>query len=354
MEGIGQLFIHGVSGVRLTDGEKKFLKEAQVGGIIFFKHNYESPAQIAELINDIQATRTGLPLYISVDQEGGRVIRFKAPFMQLPAMFKLGEINSPKLTYELHAHVAQEFVACGVNLNFSPCADILRDITSNAIGDRAFGYDPEIISKHVTAVVRGLQTNKVMACAKHFPGHGATSKDSHFDLPYIKISEQELFEKELVPFEKAVKARVEFVMMAHLVVDCIDEENPCSLSPKAYQLLRNKLKFKKIIISDDMEMKALTNKYSMAEAATLALAAGADMLCYRTMEKAQEAYAGVCAAAKEGRISAAELEKKMKRVMNSKKSNLLPYEPIYVPTIQNKIGNETAKSLMKIIEEKTQ
>jgi len=352
MKNLGQLFIHGLSGLKLTQNEKTFLKKEQIGGIILFKHNYDSPGQIAELVNEIQSIKEDLPFFIGVDQEGGRVVRFKSPFLQLPPMLKLGEINSPKLTFDLHVQVAKELSACGINLNFSPCADILRETTSNAIGDRSFGHESEIVSKHVTAVIRALQNNNVLACVKHFPGHGGTSKDSHFDLPYIKLSKEEFFNFDIIPFEKAIKSRVEFVMMAHLVVDFIDENNPCTLSSKAYQILRKELKFKKIIITDDMEMKALSNRFSYGESALMALKAGADMLCYRTMEKAQEAYEGVLASAQKGLITQTEIDEKNARIKECKINYLKNVKPIYVPSIQDQIANTAAQDLLKILEKK--
>ena len=142
--------------------------------------------------------------------------------------------DSPKLTYEVHNVMAKELIACGVNLDYSPYCDILTNEKNQVIGDRAFGRDAETVEKHISAAIRGLQSNGVMACAKHFPGHGDTTKDSHYHLPYITKSKEELLELEVKTFQKASKARVEFIMMAHLVVDCIDKDLPATLSKPAY------------------------------------------------------------------------------------------------------------------------
>lgn len=333
MNDVGQLFISGISGLSLREDEKDFLQNENIGGVILFKENYADPGQLAELINEIQKLRDEYPLFISVDQEGGRVKRFKSHFTQFPAMNDVAKAGSPKLTFEVHRLMSEELNACGVNLNFSPCCDIWTNPNNKVIGDRAFGDNPDIVEKHVSAAIRGLHANNVLACAKHFPGHGHTKKDSHYDLPYVKRSLDELRDMELKPFNKASKSRAELMMMAHLVVDAIDTEFPCTLSSKAYDFLREELKYKKIIITDDMEMKAISDRYDYGEAAKMALEAGADILLYRTMEKAQEAYNGVMEYIKSNELRKSILEDKAKRVLDCKKRFFQEYKPTYIPTL---------------------
>jgi len=352
MTELGQLFILGISGKKLTEEEGHFLEQENIGGVIFFKHNYESPAQIAELVNSIQEKRQEDPLFISLDHEGGRVIRFGPPFTQFPAMNKVGLINSPKLTFEIYQLMAQELKTVGVNLNFAPCCDILHSNTHSAIGDRAFSGDHETVSKHITAAIRGLQANGIIACAKHFPGHGLSSKDSHFDLPIIKTSLEQLLEVETRPFCKASKARVEMIMMAHLIVDAIDERLPTSLSDKAYEFLRKTTKFQKIIVSDDMEMKAITEHYGIENAPVMCLNAGADLLCYRNFEVGKSAYLAVKKAVKEKIIPLEKITDKLKRIYLCKKEYLSDYTPIDIPAIQNMIGTLNSKNLMDELNEK--
>jgi beta-N-acetylhexosaminidase len=334
---LGQLFITGISGLSLTAEEKEFLQSNNIGGVILFANNYANPAQLAELVNDIQTLRDEYPLFVSVDQEGGRVKRFKNNFTQFPSMFDVAKHDSPKLTFEVHKILAEELAACGINVDYSPCCDIWTNPKNNVIGDRSFGTDKEVVEKHVSAAIRGLHTGNVLACAKHFPGHGDTLKDSHFDLPYVTKSKEELESLELVPFVKASKSRVEFMMMAHLVVDAIDKELPTSLSPKAYKYLREYLKFKKIIITDDMEMKAVTGKYSDGEAAVMALKAGADVVLYRSMKSAREAYSAVKEAVKFQKLKKDLMGDKIRRVLNCKKTHFKEYKPIYIPTLEKLI-----------------
>jgi len=343
---LGQLFMTGISGLSLTDDEKYFIKENNLAGVILFKHNYQDPGQLAELVNEIQTLRDEYPMFISVDQEGGRVKRFQTHFTQFPAMLEVGKHNSPKLVFEVHKALADELSACGVNLNFSPCCDIWSNPSNKVIGDRAFGRTAEEVEQNISAAIRGLHTGNVLACAKHFPGHGCTTKDSHYDLPYVNKTLEELRSEELKPFLRASKSRAEFMMMAHLVVDAIDKKLPCTLSKKAYAFLRDELKFKKIIITDDMEMKAIADHYSYGEAAKMALQAGADILLYRSLESTRVAFESVQKDIKDQVIHKNELFDKIARVLDCKKRFFKEYKPIYIPSLSKEFKEGRHKDLL--------
>ena len=180
MSDLGQLIITGISGTELTEEEKKFIENENIGGIILFSKNYETPDQLARLVNSIQVLRQEYPLFISVDNEGGRVLRFQDHFSQIPAAFNLAKLNSPKIIFQMAKIQADEYLACGVNLNFAPVCDIWNNPNNEVIGDRAYGVNAEDVSKYVSAAIRGFQKHGIMACAKHFPGHGNTLEDSHF------------------------------------------------------------------------------------------------------------------------------------------------------------------------------
>lgn len=346
MDNFGQLLISGIKGTTLLPEEVEFIKNEKLGGVILFSHNFEDPAQLAELINSIQKHRDEYPLFISVDQEGGRVMRFKKHFTQFPAMLDIAQLDSPKLVFEVHQIIAKELAACGINLSFSPCCDILTNPENKVIGDRAYGTDAESVEKFISAAIRGLQTSGLLSCAKHFPGHGSTFKDSHFDLPLVKTTLDELKNRELIPFIKASKSRVEFMMMAHLLVDAIDDKLPTSLSPKAYEFLRQETKFTKIVVTDDMEMKAISDKYTIEESTVMALSAGTDMLIYRNMEDARKALASIREAVKKKQLKREEVLEKLSRVEKCKKDNLSTYQPIYIPKIADSFNTPEAKKLM--------
>lgn len=348
MENPGSLIITGISGTALTDDEKGFIRDEKIAGVILSSHNFEDPAQLAELVNSIQSLRDEWPLFISVEHEGGRVLRFKKGFTQFPAMFEIAKMNSPKVTYEVHAVMAKELSACGINLSFSPVCDIWTNPENKVVSDRAFGVDAESVEKHVSAAIRGLQTNGVLACAKHFPGHGDTLKDGHTDLPHVRQTLQQLSEREFQPFVRASKSRVEFMMMGHLQVDAIDPKFPTSLSGKAYQILREETKFTKIVVTDDLEMKAVADKYSVEEAAVLALEAGTDMLLYRTPAAAKRAVQSVREALKTKKLKKEKFLDKVARVESCKKEYFTEYKPIYVPKITAAFNSQESKKVMEI------
>jgi beta-N-acetylhexosaminidase len=346
VDNFGQLLISGIQGTSLLPEEIEFIENEKLGGIILFSHNFENPAQLAELVNSIQKLRDEYPLFISVDQEGGRVMRFKNHFTQFPSMLDIASLDSPKLIFDVHQVLAKELSACGINLTFSPCCDILTNSENKVIGDRAFGRDAETVEKFISAAIRGLQTSGMLSCAKHFPGHGSSFKDSHFDLPLVKTTLEELREREVIPFIKASKSRVEFIMMAHLLVDALDTKLPTSLSPRAYEFLRQETKFNKIVITDDMEMKAIADKYTIEESAVMALAAGTDMLLYQFMDDAKKALGAIREAVKKKSLKRDDVLEKLVRVEKCKKENLSVYNPIFIPKISESFNTVESKKLM--------
>lgn len=349
---LGQLIITGVSGTQLTSEEAKFLESENIGGVILNERNFESPAQLAELVNNIQKCREEYPLFISVDHEGGRGSSLGALFSKLPPALDLVLLDSPKIIYHVTKIMADELSAVGVNLNLAPVCDILETEESKVIGDRAYGRDPETVSKYISSVIRGLQTNGIMSCAKHFPGHGGTVKDSHTDLPIIKRTLDELRGHEFIPFVKAVKSRVEFVMMAHLIVEGLDPDKPCSLSDKAYGLIRSEMKYNKIICTDEMEMGAIKGKYSTQDAAVLAVNAGADILIYRDMAAAEVALSALKEAVKTKKIKNETVSAHLSMVMGTKKANLAQFNPVYIPEISKKINQRASQVFLEELESK--
>lgn len=346
MDNFGQFVVTGIKGTSLSAEETQFLRDEKVGGVVLFSENFEDPSQLAELVNSIQKLRDEYPLFVSTDHEGGRVSRFKKNFTQFPAMLDYARMDSPKLVFEVHQIMAKELSACGVNLTYSPTCDILTNPENKVIGGRAYGTDALTVEKYISAAIRGLQTNGVLACAKHFPGHGDTSKDSHFDLPLVKTSLDTLREREMIPFIKASKSRVELMMMAHLLVDAIDEKLPTTLSAKAYDFLRQETKFSKIVITDDMDMKAISDRYTTEEAAIMAITAGADMLLYRSMESARKAVNVIREHSKKRLIKKELLVEKQSRIERCKKENFSSYQPIYIPKIADVFGSQEAKVLL--------
>jgi beta-N-acetylhexosaminidase len=250
-----------------------------VGGVILFARNLESAAQVAGLTRALKQA-AGRPLLVSIDQEGGRVARLRAPqgFTELPPMRALGEAGDEALAFEVGALLGRELRAVGIDQDYAPVVDVDTNPANPVIGDRAFSRDAALVGRLGGALARGLQSAGVAACAKHFPGHGDTSQDSHVDLPRLPHALPRLLEVELPPFTALARAGVAAVMTAHVVFEALDPARPATLSPPVLALLRERCGFTGCCISDDLEMKAIAAHLPLEVAAPGAVAAGVDQL----------------------------------------------------------------------------
>ena len=274
---IGQLLIGSLPGTTITQEMQSLAREFQLGGVTLFKRNIEAPEQVAELSNDLQGLSSELPLWVAVDQEGGRVARLRAPFTEWPPMATLGRAGDGTLAHRFASALAAELTAVGITLDYAPVLDIHTNPKNPIIGDRALAEDAETVAKLGARIIRGLQENGVAACGKHFPGHGDTSVDSHLALPLVEHPPDRIRRVECVPFREAIRNDVAFIMTAHILVPALDEQKPATLSPAIVRgMLREELGFNGVILSDDLEMKAIADTYSVPDAAVQAIAAGCD------------------------------------------------------------------------------
>ncbi len=311
---------------------RSLARDFGLGGVILFARNIEAPEQVAELSHDLQTLATELPLWVSADQEGGRVARLKAPFTEWPPMAVLGRSGDAGLAARFAAALAAELRAVGVTLDYAPVLDIHTNPKNPVIGDRALAEDADAVARLGTAIIRGLQQNGVAACGKHFPGHGDTSTDSHLELPVVEHPPDRIRRVECVPFRAAIAAEVAFIMTAHLLVPSLDEETPATLSRRIVSgLLRDELGFTGVILSDDLEMKALAGTHTVAEAAVQAIAAGCDgvLVCRAQVEdraRDVDVQAGVLEAlvhaVEDGRIPYARLDDALLRQRRAKERYL--------------------------------
>ncbi len=345
---LGQLFIVGFNGLELSNDTAAFLSQANIGGVILFAHNYETPAGVAELINQVQECRSELPFWVSVDHEGGKVQRFKKGFTLIPPAATVGATDSPKLAFELAEMMGKELKAVGVNLNFAPVADIQTNPNNPVIGSRAYGSTEDRVSKIVTGIVRGHMVAGVEPCVKHFPGHGDTSVDTHLALAKVDTPLEVLRDREFRPFLKSFKSRCSMVMTSHVVVTAIDKEFPATLSKKVLtDLLRKDLRYSRIIITDDMEMKAITDHFGAEEAPRLAIEAGCDLLVYRSEAGARHAYASVLKALEEGRLSPDIVLQAATRLKEHKREALGAYHAVNVTEVGQKVGIPEHQALVE-------
>lgn len=253
-----------------------------VGGVIVFSRNVGSPEEVLELNRELKRT-AGRPLLIGVDQEGGRVARLRRGFSELPPMRVVGATGDARLARELGRLMARELRAVGFDLTYAPVLDVDTNPQNPVIGDRSFGASAELVAELGTALAVGLQESGVAACAKHFPGHGDTRQDSHLELPRLNHELERLERVELLPFRAAAQAGVAAVMTAHVIFEALDAKYPATMSRAVmHGVLREKLGYAGLVISDDLEMRAITDHYGVEEAVLLGLRAGVDhfLICH--------------------------------------------------------------------------
>lgn len=284
---VGALLVVGFEGNSLPTPLEKALRSGKRGGVILFRRNCVDVAQVEALCSATLACHTGLTPIVSVDQEGGRVVRLRAPCLAVPPARKVGS-RGPSFVARVAEAQARELRALGFNLNFAPVLDIHTNDENPIIGDRAYGTTAEEVASHTEAFIRGAHTGGMLTCGKHFPGHGDTSQDSHLVLPVQQGSRELIMAREVEPFRAAVRAGVDSFMSAHVVYPSLHEDTPATLSPEiATRILRTELGFEGVLFSDDLEMKALSD--DTGANAIAAIAAGCDLLLVCATESRQEA-----------------------------------------------------------------
>ena len=284
--------IVGFDGYTLPPEVVSLAREFDLGGILLFKRNVESPEQVAELAWRARQLAGDVPLWVSVDQEGGRVARLRAPMTEWPPMAALGRADSEELATRFAQALALELGAVGISLDFAPVLDVLTNPRNPAIGDRAIAERADTVGKLGAVIARELQARGVAACGKHFPGHGDTGVDSHFDLPVVEHPPERFREIDFAPFRAAIEADVAGIMMGHLLVPAFDDQRPASLSPAIVEgLLRQELGFDGLVFTDDMEMKAISAHHPQDRAVVAALSAGCDVVLLCGTDAARHAAA---------------------------------------------------------------
>jgi beta-N-acetylhexosaminidase len=275
---IGQLLMAGFNGPALPSEIDAIAREFSIGGIVFFGRNVEEPGQVAEVSRRAsELVADGLPPWVSVDQEGGRVARFKKGFTLWPPMATLGRSGDVTLAKRFGAALAAELRAVGITLDFAPVLDVFTNPKNTVIGDRALAADADTVGAMGVAIIEAFDAAGLASCGKHFPGHGDTLADSHHDLPLVEHDLARLRAVEFEPFRAAIRAKVPAIMTAHVLVPAVDEKQPGTLSKAVVQgLLRDELGFDGLVFTDDMEMKAVAARMPVPEAAVQALAAGCD------------------------------------------------------------------------------
>jgi beta-N-acetylhexosaminidase len=276
-ESVGQLLFVGIPDRTLDADTRRTLERLHAGGVVLFRRNVGTLAEVAALTAELHALPSH-PL-IAIDHEGGRVMRLGEPFTKFPAAAALGRCNDADLAYRVGKAMGMELASVGIDVSFAPVLDVHSNAANPVIGDRAFGSDPVLVSKLGVAMLRGLLDGGVIPCAKHFPGHGDTETDSHLELPVVRRTRDELERTELAPFRAAIAADVPMLMTAHVLYPALDADRPATLSRAILtDLLRTQLGFNGVVVSDDLEMRAIADHQSIGDAAIATLSAGADVL----------------------------------------------------------------------------
>ncbi len=356
---VAQLFMVSLWGQILTLEARDFLTTYQPGGVILFGYNTESAAQITHLTNDIQNTILAqphtAPAWIAIDQEGGMVARLSqsTDFTTFPVNMAIAATNDPAYALSVGTALAQELRAVGINMNLAPVADVETNPDNPVIFRRAFGSDPQLVGAMVSATIEGLQTSGVMATAKHFPGHGDTSTDSHLQMPVVNLDRERLEAVELLPFRRAIAANAGAIMASHIWFPTLDStpDTPASLSPVVLtEVLRGELGFNGLIMTDALDMDAIDSRFTLAEASVMAILAGADLITpgpHVSINAQLAAIRTVIAAVEDGTISQERLGASVRRILLAKdRFGVLDWTPLDPDTAANRVNRAEHEQLV--------
>jgi len=344
---IGQMMMVGVSGAALTQEEQSIIQEYPFGGFILFSHNCCEPTQIVTLCRSLWKSREQIPPFIAIDQEGGRVHRLPQPFTHFPAAACLGSGQSAKRAYQMGYATARELTAVGINLNFAPVLDVHSNTENPIIGDRSLGSDPRQVASLGTALIRGLRRGGVTPCAKHFPGHGDTNKDSHLELPVVEKTTAELRGCEIIPFAYACRRNVESIMTAHVLYPALDARYPATLSYSIITgLLRQELGYEGVVFGDDMEMNAISVNYGFDKAALLGVHAGIDVLLFcHQLSLAIQCFEAFFKEAARSRALEKRIEESYARILKLKRRHAKAFTGVSEKQLRLRVGTSRHQQL---------
>ncbi len=308
---IGQLVMVGFAGHDVPAELRSLAAEFDLGGVIVFGRNVGSPEQVADLVRQLRELGVEQPPWIAIDQEGGRVARLRKPFTEWPPMAALGRSGDRALAARFARALAAELKLVGVTLDFAPVLDVLTNPANPVIGDRAISERMEVVADLGRTIIEALQAAGIAACGKHFPGHGDTATDPHHTGAFVDHSPERLRAVEFVPFRAAIEADVASIMTAHVLVASTDDSRPASLSRRiVHDILREELGFDGLIISDDLDMRAVADTYTLDQSAVLAIEAGSDVVLLCGADQGRQALAleTLVHAVEAGRLPYAQIE----------------------------------------------
>ncbi|WP_339209135.1 beta-N-acetylhexosaminidase [Paenibacillus sp. FSL K6-3182] len=348
-EKIGQMVIVGLEGTSMDKQAKELIEKYRVGGFILYKDNMNDAAQILKLLNQLKETnqKNQTPLWLSVDQEGGKVNRMPEEYIKLPPPAEVGKAGNTDYTFQIGQALGEEVRSIGFNMDFAPVLDINSNPKNPVIGNRSYGTNAETVITHGLETMKAIQSKQVAAVVKHFPGHGDTSVDSHLDLPVVNKSLAELKAFELLPFVEAIQQDTDAIMIAHLLIPKIDKDYPASLSKKMIsKLLREELGYEGVVMTDDMTMGGITEHFDVGKAAVTSILAGSDIILIGHDYKTQlSVLQSLKKSARDGVISRDMLDKSVYRILRLKEKYKL--EDKTLPSIDVKAVNLQIKAAIQ-------
>jgi beta-N-acetylhexosaminidase len=348
---IGQLLIAGFNGYELSPELRSIARDFGLGGVILFARNVADPEQVSEVAFNAFRLTSDVPPWVSIDQEGGRVARLKAPFTEWPPMATLGRSGDLALAERFARALATELKAVGITLDYAPVLDVHTNPTNPVIGDRALSETASEVARLGAAIVRTLQSEGIAACGKHFPGHGDTSTDSHHELPLVEHPPERLRETEFRPFTAAIEAGVATIMTAHVLVPSLDDQRPATLSKRIVtDVLRHELRFDGVILSDDLEMKAVASEFPVPESAVMAIDAGCDgvLVCSGDHARQVEALEALIHAVENGTLPLKRVDDALTRQQRAKERFLISRvgaRPLTGQALRSALGRDDHRAI---------
>ncbi|CAG7635610.1 Beta-hexosaminidase [Paenibacillus solanacearum] len=352
-EKIGQLLLVGIDGYELNEPVKELIETYHVGGFILYKPNIKDGRQLQQLtgaLKEANRAANGIPLWLSVDEEGGRVSRMPDELTDIPSALAIGKANKPELSLQIGQTLGDMLSAYGLNMDFAPVLDVNSNPNNPVIGDRSFGSSAELVGRLGVQTMKGLQSRDVIPVVKHFPGHGDTSVDSHVGLPVVRHDLNRLRSLELKPFGEAVKAGADAVMVAHLLLPELDAKAPASFSRAVItDLLRKEMGFTGVVVTDDLTMGAITAHYDLAQVAVQSIAAGSDVLLVgHGREQELSVFRAVKDAVQAGTLPVSRIEESVYRILKLKQRYRLADSP--APQADPAALNSRIRSVLKQLE----
>jgi beta-N-acetylhexosaminidase len=353
---IGQMFMFGFEGYEVPIPMQNLIRDYQIGGIIYFRRNLRDAQQVYDLSARLQQL-SEVPLLIAVDQEGGMVVRMEQDITVMPGNMALGATRDVQGTFDAAYICGEELRHIGINMNLAPCLDVNNNPLNPVIGVRSYGENAALVGRLGAAAARGYQQANVAATVKHFPGHGDTDQDSHHALPLVGHDRARLDAVELVPFREAIAAGVDAIMTAHVIFPAYEDAHiPSTLSyPILHGLLREQLLFDGVIVTDCLEMNAISESFGVGRGAVMTVKAGADLvLISHRADRQIEGIEAVIRAVEAGEIAEARIDESVKRILSLKERRRMSESPdLQASVVTQHVGLESSWQLARQLSEKS-